>query len=124
MRRVFIYSSRSIFSQGIKQLLDEQPDLDIVGWETDPKTAIRRIEELAPDTILMVRKNECSELLPGVWCLLRAVAGKARIVELNAENNTVHVFWGEQCAISELGELVSLIEDSRTSCAGSSCRTE
>ena len=124
MKRIFIYARHSIFSQGLQQLLDAQPNFEVVGWESDPQAAVRCIEEVVPDTILIVHKNDRPDRLPEAWYLLRAVVGKTRIVALNAENNQACVFWGEQCAVSELGELMRLIEAPMTSFSERFCPTK
>ena len=111
MKRIFIYSARSLFSQGIKTLLDAQPELEVIGWETTLEEASQRVQQLQPDAILLVKKGSLSPGLSEGEHLLRA-SGRATIVELNLEDNNVCVYSGEQLAIHEIGDLVRVIEGS------------
>lgn len=110
MKRVFIYSSRSLFSQGIKNLLDGEPELDVIGWETDYEEAISRVQTLHPDAILIVTKGASTCLQPEGQRFLQ-VGGKARIVELSLEDSRMQVYSGEQLTITEVKDLVRVIED-------------
>lgn len=110
MSRVFIYSTRSLFSQGIKTLLDAEPELDVIGWETDAEEAAGRIEQMKPDAILVITRDSSSGLSSDEQLFLRA-GGKVKIIELNVENSNVRVYCGEQLTITEVGELVNAIEE-------------
>ncbi len=117
MKRVFIYSSRSLFSQGIKSLLDGQTQLDVVGWETDPDEAIRQIQAVQPDTILIVTRGASTCLLPEAQRLLSA-GGRTLIVEVSLEDNRVCLFYGEQFTILGVGDLVKAIVEPFSTCEG------
>ncbi|MBZ0310300.1 MAG: hypothetical protein K8I82_29840 [Anaerolineae bacterium] len=108
MKRVFIYSDGSLFSSGIKNLLDAQAELRVIGWETDLEAAIRQIQETHPDAILVITKGSSDCFMSEGQCFLRA-GGKAKIVELNLENSNVCIYSGEQLTIKEIGDLVKVI---------------
>lgn len=113
MKRIFIYSSRSLFGQGIKSLLDAEPKLDVVGWETELDEAIRHIQDSQPDVVLLLTQSSSDCNLSDGQRFLRAGI-KAKIVELNLEDSNVCVYRGEQQTVKEVDELVRIIEQSLT----------
>lgn len=109
MKRVFICSSRSLFSEGLKNLLVGQPGLAVVGWQTDAEEALRSIQDLQPDTLLLVHDGSSSEPLTSAPHYIRAGV-EARIVELSLKTNTVYVYQGEQRTINEVADLVQALK--------------
>jgi two-component system response regulator NreC len=51
--RLLVADDHKIFRQGIKKLLDEESDLNIVGEAADGREAVQKATELKPDVILM-----------------------------------------------------------------------
>ena len=51
--RLLVADDHKIFRQGIKKLLEEEPDLQVVGEAADGREAVKRATELKPDVILM-----------------------------------------------------------------------
>jgi len=51
--RVFITDDHPIVRRGIKQLLDTEPDIEIVGEATNGREAVADIDRLKPDIVLM-----------------------------------------------------------------------
>lgn len=108
MKRVFIFSGRTLFSSGIKNLLDAEPELTVIGWETELEEAVKQIQNMQPDSILIITKCLSDCFMADGQHLMKA-ARKAKIVELNLENNNVCVYSGEQFTIKEVGDLVRVI---------------
>ncbi|HOA25812.1 MAG: hypothetical protein WBH90_02935 [Aggregatilineales bacterium] len=109
MKRVFICSGRSLFSEGLKNLLADQPDLTVVGWQSDAGEALRSIQVLQPDTLLLVHDGSSSEPLTSASYYVRAGV-KAKIVELSLKTNCVYVYQGEERTIKEVSDLVQALE--------------
>jgi len=109
MKRVFICSSRSLFSEGLRNLLVDQPDLTVVGWQSDAEEALRSIQKLQPDTLLLVHDGSSSEPLTSAPYYVRAGV-KARIIELSLKTNSVYVYQGEERTIKEVADLVEALE--------------
>jgi YesN/AraC family two-component response regulator len=51
--KVVVADDHTILRQGIKALLDNQEEIEVVGEAKDGRDAIKAIEELSPDVILM-----------------------------------------------------------------------
>lgn len=51
--KLLVADDHKIFRQGIKKLLEEQNDLQIVGEAKDGREAVKKAQELKPDIILM-----------------------------------------------------------------------
>jgi two-component system response regulator NreC len=51
--KLLVADDHKIFRQGIKKLLEEEPDLQVVGEAADGREAVKRATELKPDVILM-----------------------------------------------------------------------
>ena len=51
--RLLVADDHKIFRQGIKMLLEEESDLQVVGEASDGRDAVKKATELKPDVILM-----------------------------------------------------------------------
>lgn len=53
MIRVLLVDDQSLIRQGLRVLLELEPDLQVVGEAENGKTAIEMVEKLQPDVVLM-----------------------------------------------------------------------
>lgn len=51
--RVVLADDHDIVRNGIKQLLDKESDIDVIGEAADGEEAVRKVEELDPDVLVM-----------------------------------------------------------------------
>ena len=109
MARVFICSSRSLFSEGVKALLDPEPELEVVGWEADVAAAIQQVLALQPDAVLIITNSSLSQTVNTGQQFLRAGV-MAKIVELDLDDSSVCIYQGAQQPIRATGDLVQAIE--------------
>jgi DNA-binding NarL/FixJ family response regulator len=59
--RVLLVDDQSLIRQGLKAMLELEPDLEIVGDADNGKTALERVAQLEPDVVLMdIRMPEMS----------------------------------------------------------------
>ena len=110
MKRVLLFSSHTLFSEGIKNLLDSEADCEVIGWETNIDDAVKRIQELQPDAILVINLGSSSAFMSDGQRLMRA--GKtAKIIELNLGNPDACAYYGEWRMIREVEDLVRAIQE-------------
>lgn len=51
--KVFLVDDHEIFRNGLKQLVDSEPDMEVVGEAGDGETALETLRSLQPDVIIM-----------------------------------------------------------------------
>jgi DNA-binding NarL/FixJ family response regulator len=51
--RIFLTDDHTLFRQGVKTLIDAEPDMEIVGEASSATDAIATAPELRPDVVLM-----------------------------------------------------------------------
>ena len=106
--RVFVLSGPSLFGNGIEGLLCEEPGLEIVGREMDPRQAVRRIRESHPDVIILADGEAARGLDAELLGLVRE-GFHMRIVEVHLATNTLCIYCGERQSIREVGDLVDAV---------------
>jgi DNA-binding NarL/FixJ family response regulator len=105
---VLIVSDGSLFGEGIKGLLRQEPGLEIVGREADPEDAVRSIRESHPDVIILTDGEVATGL--GLELLGMVREGfRLRIVEVHLATNTLCLYCGEQQPIREVRDLVDTL---------------
>jgi DNA-binding NarL/FixJ family response regulator len=88
--RVVVADDQALIRAGLRRLLEEQPDIEVVGEAGDGREAIAAIERLRPDVVLMdIRMPE----LDGIEAT-RQVGGQARVVILTTYELDEYVFDG------------------------------
>ena len=53
MIRILLADDHAVLRSGLKALLDREPDMQVVGQAASGPEALRKVEELAPDVVLM-----------------------------------------------------------------------
>lgn len=91
--RVFLVDDHAIFRAGLKVLLELYPDLEVVGEANEGREAIRQIQELKPDIVLM------DIALPGMdglaaTCEILSLVPSCRILLLSQYENREYVLPG------------------------------
>src|SRR5438067_1450577 len=51
--RVFLIEDHTILREGLRILLQEEPDIAVVGETGDAEAGVRAVEELQPDVVIM-----------------------------------------------------------------------
>ncbi|HEV2478738.1 MAG TPA: response regulator transcription factor [Puia sp.] len=51
--KVFLVDDHEIFRNGLKQLVDSEPDMEVVGEAGDGETALEHLRAMCPDVIIM-----------------------------------------------------------------------
>lgn len=74
--RVFLVDDHALLREALRGRLDAEPDVRVVGTAKDAGEAVPRIEELAPDVVLL------DVDMPGVSCFAAAKAIKAALTDV------------------------------------------
>ena len=82
--RVIVVDDHALFRRGLQMVLDDEPDIELVGEASDGHEAVQRAGELMPDVVLMdVRMpkrsgidaaREIKDLLPHVKILMLTIS--------------------------------------------------
>ena len=51
--RILIADDHGVVAEGLKHLIEAQPDMQVVAIVADGREAVRKTEELAPDVVIM-----------------------------------------------------------------------
>ena len=89
--RVIVVDDHSLFRRGLQMVLSTEDDIDVVGEASDGAEALRRVEELLPDVVLMdvwmPRRSgidACAEI--------KAAAPSTRIIMLTSSEEEEDLF--------------------------------
>jgi two-component system, NarL family, response regulator NreC len=88
--RVLIADDHDVVAQGLKYLIEAQPDMEVIACVRDGREAVRRVVEVHPDIVLM--DNAMPEL-NGIEAthLLSEREPETRVIMLSMYSDPVHV---------------------------------
>ena len=97
--RLLIADDHKIFRQGIKKLLEEEPDLQVVGEAADGRDTVKKATELKPDIILM---DIAMANLNGLEATkqIKKVLPESKIIMLTMHKNEEYVLQSFQAGAS------------------------
>ncbi len=72
----------------MKSLLRRETGLDVVCRETGVDRAIKRIEELHPDVVILDRADPVDDPTPAMMRIVRGWVG-TKVIEMNFQDNTL-----------------------------------
>lgn len=87
---VLIVDDHAVMVEGLRHLIDAQPDLKVAGCITDGREAVRKVSELTPDVVVM---DIAMPELNGIEAahLIRERAPDTRVVMLSMHSNHKYV---------------------------------
>lgn len=89
--KVLIADDHGIVAEGLRALIEAQPDMEVVGLAGNGRDAVRLSLEIKPDVVVM---DNAMPLMNGTEAARRITERNARIrvVMLSMHSNTVHVY--------------------------------
>jgi len=106
--RVYMVYQHSLFAEGIRSLLRNQPAIQIVGAETDTMKAFNEVRSLKPSVVLIEESTTDPEQSV-TWDLLHR-QGAGRVVALNLNHNAATVYDRESVPISTPADLLHAVQ--------------
>jgi DNA-binding NarL/FixJ family response regulator len=91
MIRVLIADDQSLVRAGLRSLLDDEPDLEVVGEAGDGAEAVRQASRLNPDVVLMDIRMPVQDGIAATRALAEA-GSRARVLILTTYNLDEYVF--------------------------------
>lgn len=108
--RVFVVSDSLMFSGGLKSLLSKDPDVEIIGEETEVNRAIKQVKTLQPDVIIWGNSGINPALTQEEIHLVKATPG-IKIIGLSLQNNNIIVYQSARKVIGDIQDLVKAIKE-------------
>ncbi|MBI5409823.1 MAG: response regulator transcription factor [Nitrospirae bacterium] len=121
--RILLVDDHKILRDGIRSLLKEYPDLEVVGEAADGRTALRLVKELSPDVVIM---DISMPDLNGIDATRRILADQPRIKVMALSMHYDKHFVSEifkagasgyllkECAFEEMAHAIRVVMDNKT----------
>lgn len=104
--RIYIIASHSLFAQGVSSLLDEQPDIQVVGLSEYSPEALEEVVALKPDVVIIDSEQSArGEITDG---LLSRVPG-LKLVGLSLAESDITVTYLQQKTGAAVEDLVTAV---------------
>ena len=88
---VFLADDHAVVRDGLRFLLDAQPDIEVIGDAANGRDAVRRVAELCPDIVIL---DIAMPELNGIDAAeqIRDECPSARVIILSMHSTTEHIF--------------------------------
>jgi DNA-binding NarL/FixJ family response regulator len=108
MKKVFIYSSHPLLGRGIEHLLRQETNVSIVGIETDLDCALKRVQELHPDLVIV---DSCDAEATRALLVMRLLQDSGPcVVGINLQNNSIIIYHGESRVVKDVSDFVRAVQ--------------
>lgn len=121
--RVIVVDDHSIIREGLISLLQQQPDLEVVGQAEDGQSALELIRKLRPDIVIT---DVIMPKLNGMdtTCQIVRQFPKVKVIALTGQNNDFFVtrmlkagasaYVLKECLLDELVEAIRTVQDGKS----------
>jgi len=121
--KILLVDDHKILRDGIRSLVKGYPDMDVIGEAADGKTALRLVEELSPDVVIM---DISMPDLNGIDATRRIIADhpKIKVIALSMHHDKQFVseifkagasgYLLKDCAFDELEYAIRIVLDGKT----------
>jgi chemotaxis response regulator CheB len=109
MKRVLICGKSCLFFQGLVSLLHQDPELDIMAWDSEVGESLVTAQGVVPDVVIVSDIESLAyPALTAVRCLKEGRSIK--IIEVNLRDNSIYICRGEGQTISTVEDLIDAIK--------------
>lgn len=108
--RVFVVSDSLMFSGGLKSLLSQDPEVEIIGEETEVNRAVNQLQTLQPDVVIWGSSGMNPALVQEEIRLVKAAPG-VKIIGLSLQNNNIVVYQSARQIIGDIQDLIKAIKE-------------
>ncbi len=89
--RVFILYSHGLFARGVRSLLGQESEVEVVGMERDDRLALEEIRRLRPDVVLVDSSAGTEDHCLTVSGIFQEIP-EARVITLSLQENGIDVY--------------------------------
>src|SRR5262245_37324566 len=106
----FIISNYAMFQQGLKSILSQQGNVEVVGRARTPDQALREVEIIHPDVIILDSTSLADDPLSMLRHIFR-VCPNIKVICLNLHSNLLAAYHLVEPRSAELRVLKRTVED-------------
>lgn len=109
MIQVFIISQYPLFGQGLRSLLHAEPEIDIIGQESDVDRAIAQVADLQPDVIILDSDDSTDATNAVLLQRLLQENSNIRVVGMSLQHDQLRTYTTQHRVISSVNDLLDAI---------------
>ena len=109
-KRVFIISSYRMFGLGLESILGQNETIEVVGQDANIDRAIERIDQLAPDVVILDGDEPPYDSMATILAILKAQS-IPKIIGLNLQNNDLRIYEARQWVAKSVEDLIAAIQN-------------
>jgi DNA-binding NarL/FixJ family response regulator len=106
--RIVILSDQLLFAEGVRQIVEPNPNVQVVSVEKYAEDTLAKIRDLKPEIVLLGDNADLPNSL--VVTLLDAIPD-VRVVRLTLEGNMIHVYDRHQFTAQSKQDLIRVLDN-------------
>lgn len=99
-----------MFSLGLENLLRQDKEIKILGQETDREKALRKVEDLKPDVVIVYIDDSQVGSRSFIIEILR-ISPTTKVIGLSLQNNSFYVYQVKQGETSSVDDLFKTLKE-------------
>lgn len=99
-----------MFGLGLESILDQDETIEVIGQEANIEQAIERIDQLAPDVVILDGDEPHHDSMITIMSILKTQS-IPKIIGLNLQNNNLCIYEARQWVAKSVEDLVAAIRN-------------
>lgn len=99
-----------MFSLGLENLLRQDKEIKILGQETDREKALRKVEDLKPDVVIVYTDDSQVGSRSFIIEVLR-ISPTTKVIGLSLQNNSFYIYQVKQGETSSVDDLFRTLKE-------------